>query len=58
MVDMVGSGAHDGRYLLKNSSPRLDIKTCFRLLQTLQPDTDIDLDEVECILANLIYRVR
>lgn len=28
----------------------------FRLHQAVDPGSDVDIDEVECVLANLIYK--
>jgi len=30
---------------------------CLQVLKGLDPNTDVDLDEVECIVANLIFKV-
>jgi len=45
-------------WLLQGRESRLSVELVFRLHQAVDPASDVDIDEVECMLANLIYRVR
>ncbi len=43
-------------WVLQGKESRLSIELVFRLHQAVDPGSDVDLDEVECILANLIVK--
>lgn len=45
-------------WLLKGKESRLSVELVFRLHQAMDQRSDVDIDEIECILANLIYKVR
>lgn len=44
-------------WLLQGKESRLSVELVFKLHQAVDPASDVDIDEVECILANLIYKV-
>lgn len=43
-------------WVLKGKESRLSIELIMRLHQGLDPASDVDIDEIECLLANLIYK--
>lgn len=45
-------------WLLQGKESRLSVELVFKLHQAVDPASDVDIDEVECILANLIYKVK
>ena len=42
--------------MLKGKESRLSIELVFQLHQAMDPASDVDIDEIECLLANLIYK--
>jgi hypothetical protein len=46
----------DNSWVLKGKESRLSIELVFQLHQGVDPASDVDIDEIECLLANLIYK--
>lgn len=44
--------------LLQKPETRISLVTCHEVLKGIDPDSDMDMDELECILMNLIGKVR
>ena len=45
-------------WLINEKSSRISIVTCHEVHKAIDPQSDVDIDELECILANLIQKVR
>lgn len=43
-------------WVLKGKESRLSIDLVFQLHQAIDPAADVDIDEIECLLANLIFK--
>ena len=43
-------------WVLKGKESRLSIELVFHLHQGVDPASDVDIDEIECLLANSIYK--